>query len=163
MIEGRFLWPLVEARAVGTASVAFDTGAHPEVTPLLFSSLDELVPFIAQCSRERPLLRHHSTTAYRFVRGRFRWADTARAFDAVAVARTGALRHRAESWVERARSSTRIALHKTTRSLRDRGVRATGERVREKLEPYLSSLVVESSAREIAATRPAIRAGPRSE
>lgn len=69
--------PLVEAQAVGTVGLAFDTGAHPETTPILTSNLDEAVTLIVAYDRNRELLLEHSRVAYRYVRSRFRWADTA--------------------------------------------------------------------------------------
>lgn len=75
-----FNLPLVEAQALGTMGVAFDTGAHPEVTPFVVSSVDEVVALLKRLAADRPLLQRHSMLSYRFVRGRFGWERCAQAF-----------------------------------------------------------------------------------
>ena len=72
-----FNLPLVEAQACGTVSFAFDTGAHPEVTPFLVSNVEELMSVLTSLNANRSLLRDHSKAAYKFVRSRFSWAKTA--------------------------------------------------------------------------------------
>lgn len=75
-----FNLPLAEAAALGTAAIAFDVGAHPEVTPLLLSNLDEAIVLLRRYSKDRALLSEHSNLCYEFVRSRFRWERTALAF-----------------------------------------------------------------------------------
>lgn len=65
--------PLLEAQALGTAALAFDTGAHPETTPLVCRHLGDMVSLITQYSNQPELLAKHSALCYRFVRGRFSW------------------------------------------------------------------------------------------
>ena len=65
--------PLVEAQAVGTLGLAFDTGAHPETCPLLFSSASEMGRFLVELAQDRSLVLRHSIAAHRFVRSRFQW------------------------------------------------------------------------------------------
>jgi glycosyltransferase involved in cell wall biosynthesis len=69
-----FNLPLVEAQAAGTLGVAFDTGAHPEVTPMLFSDMRELLAAIERYADDRHLLWSHSKLCYHFVRDRFSWS-----------------------------------------------------------------------------------------
>lgn len=64
---------LLEAQALGTAGIAFDAGAHPEATPLLVSTLDEIVALLRAYSRNPPLLAAHAERAYHDVRRRFSW------------------------------------------------------------------------------------------
>ena len=52
MWEG-FNLPLVEAQASGTVGVAFDIGAHPETTPFLASSLDDLTLLLRAWNNNR--------------------------------------------------------------------------------------------------------------
>ena len=75
-----FNLPLVEAQALGTAGLAFDVGAHPEVTPLVMGGLFDAVTLIEAYTRLPDLLLEHSAAAYRFVRRRFSWNDTAARF-----------------------------------------------------------------------------------
>jgi len=70
----------VEAQAIGTMSVAFDTGAHPEVCPLVFPDLVETAQFLSEIGKNRSLLLRHSRAAYHFVRRSFRWQRTATRF-----------------------------------------------------------------------------------
>lgn len=75
-----FNLPLVEAQALGTVSLAFDTGAHPEVTPLVAAGPRDLLALLAAYAADRRLLHEHSRRAYHFVRGRFQWDQTVAAF-----------------------------------------------------------------------------------
>ncbi|TDH57263.1 glycosyltransferase [Dankookia rubra] len=68
-----FNLPLVEAQALGTVGVAFDTGAHPEVTPLVAAGPQDLLALLAAYAADRRLLQDHARRAHRFVRDRFRW------------------------------------------------------------------------------------------
>jgi len=71
-----FNLPLVEAQAMGTAAMAFEVGAHPEVTPLLMGNFQDAVALIEAYVRRPELLAEHAAACYRFVRRRFRWNDT---------------------------------------------------------------------------------------
>jgi len=70
--------PLLEAQASGTAGIAFDTGAHPEMTPLLAADIDDVLHLLRALAADPGLLLRHSLDGYRFVRGRYRWDDAAR-------------------------------------------------------------------------------------
>jgi len=72
-----FNLPLVEAQALGTVGVAFDTGSHPEVTPFVVSSTDEVITLLRRMTLDRTLLYRHSLLSYRFVRSRFSWEKCA--------------------------------------------------------------------------------------
>ena len=75
-----FNLPVAEAQAVGTMSIAFDTGAHPEVTPFIVSDVDEAATLIAACHRDRTRLLELSRSSHQFVRSRFAWEHTAAQF-----------------------------------------------------------------------------------
>jgi O-antigen biosynthesis protein len=72
-----FNLPLAEAQALGTIGLAFDTGAHPEVTPHIVSSVDEAAALIQQMAQNKTLLLQESAFAYRFVRNQFSWKKSA--------------------------------------------------------------------------------------
>lgn len=69
--------PLVEAQALGTPGLAFDTGAHPEFTPLVFDSIQSLAGQIRAYDNDRGLLATHGRLAYHFVRDNLSWRETA--------------------------------------------------------------------------------------
>ena len=73
-----FNLPLVEAQACGAVGLAYDTGAHPETTPFVFGSQDQVVEQIAAYSRNAELLAHHRGTSRKFV-ARFRWCEAVNA------------------------------------------------------------------------------------
>ena len=75
-----FNLPLVEAQALGTVGLAFDVGAHPEVTPLVVGHLSEAVTLIDTYTRHPDLLGEHAVKGYHFVRRRFAWNDTTTRF-----------------------------------------------------------------------------------
>lgn len=68
--------PLVEAQALGTPGLAFDTGAHPEFTPLVFDSIDAMALQLAAYAEHPLLLADHGRMAYRFVRATLSWQRT---------------------------------------------------------------------------------------
>ncbi len=70
--------PLVEAQALGTPGLAFDTGAHPEFTPLVFDSLQAMAAQVAAYGRDRGLLQEHGRMSYHYVRDGLTWESTAR-------------------------------------------------------------------------------------
>jgi glycosyltransferase involved in cell wall biosynthesis len=74
-----FNLPLLEAAISGTAAFALDTGAHPEVTPYVFSSVSEMSALInAIASMERNRLDLMSGQAKRFALDEFSWNKSAR-------------------------------------------------------------------------------------
>lgn len=68
--------PLVEAQALGTPGLAFDTGAHPEFTPLVFSSVALMAEQVAAYAEDRALLEEHGRLSREFVRARMQWERT---------------------------------------------------------------------------------------
>jgi len=76
-----FNLPLVEAQALGTMALAFDTGAHPEVTPFICGGLAEMEGLLLALNQDRAMLAQYSADAYRFVRERFDWDQTADALE----------------------------------------------------------------------------------
>lgn len=77
--------PLVEAQALGTPGLALDTGAHPEFTPLIFSSVEEIALQIRAYSDDMDgtLLHRHGLMAYRFVRATMSWPQAAERIDSL--------------------------------------------------------------------------------
>lgn len=67
--------PLLEAQALGTPGLAFDTGAHPEFTPFVFASVEAMAVQIDEYARHPDLLDSHGRMAYRFVRGGLSWNE----------------------------------------------------------------------------------------
>ena len=63
--------PLLEAQALGTAALAFEAGAHPEICPLIFSDISEAAEMIDAFSKNDELLLRHSQVAHVFVHERF--------------------------------------------------------------------------------------------
>jgi glycosyltransferase involved in cell wall biosynthesis len=72
-----FNLPLAEAQAVGTFSLALDTGAHPEVCPYLMSHVDDALRYIARAAKDRQWLLEASARCARFIRGQYSWNSTA--------------------------------------------------------------------------------------
>jgi glycosyltransferase involved in cell wall biosynthesis len=81
MWEG-FNLPLVEAQASGTVGLAFDVGAHPETTPFVMSTLDDVEFLLDTWSVDRGALARASQRSYRFARTHFVWDRTAAQFAA---------------------------------------------------------------------------------
>lgn len=71
--------PLLEAQASGTVGIAFDTGAHPEMTPLIARNLQDMVVLIQQYCANPELLMQHSHLCHDFARKRFNWQQAAAA------------------------------------------------------------------------------------
>ena len=69
-----FNLPLVEAQAMGTIGLALNLGAHPEVTPFVFDTLEDIKRFVESCARNRTILFERGVRAYQYVRRRFRWS-----------------------------------------------------------------------------------------
>lgn len=72
-----FNLPLVEAQAMGTVAFAFDVGAHPEVTPYVFSDLPSMVTVIRRFSQDRELLHRACKASYSLTRSQFKWSKAA--------------------------------------------------------------------------------------
>lgn len=68
-----FNLPLVEAMMSGTFAIAFDTGAHPEVTPAVVSSLAEMGSLILALGENRAVLRERSESARKYVSKKYQW------------------------------------------------------------------------------------------
>lgn len=75
-----FNLPLVEAQALSTVGLAFDVGAHPEVTPMVMRHPNDVTALLAAYCASPELLLKHSKKAYHFVRGRFKWNETVMRF-----------------------------------------------------------------------------------
>jgi glycosyltransferase involved in cell wall biosynthesis len=80
-----FNLPLAEAQASGTVGLAFDAGAHPEVTPLVMRNVDEAVTQVIAYDRNRELLARHSAMCHDYVRERFIWRQCAAEFERLAL------------------------------------------------------------------------------
>jgi glycosyltransferase involved in cell wall biosynthesis len=97
--------PLVEAAALGTPALAFDTGSHPEFTPLVFSRTEQIVQQIVAYDADRSgLLRDHGAMCYQYVRRGMSWHESALEFGAIVSGRRRSVLHRPL----RARVGTRI-------------------------------------------------------
>ena len=66
--------PLVEAQALGTPGLAFETGAHPEFTPLVFPSVRLMAWQVAAYVGDASLLEEHGRLSRDFVRGKMQWS-----------------------------------------------------------------------------------------
>lgn len=75
-----FNLPIVEAQALGTVSLALDTGAHPEVCPYLCESIETMARQVIAFSESDALRGEASELCYRFVRRQFQWTETAKQF-----------------------------------------------------------------------------------
>lgn len=72
-----FNLPVVEAQALGTPALAFDTGAHPETSAIVTRSVTDMENLIRAFHSDRDLLQTMSNRAYRYARGAFLWERTA--------------------------------------------------------------------------------------
>jgi glycosyltransferase involved in cell wall biosynthesis len=70
-----FNLPLVEAQALGTASLALNIAAHPEVTDNTFADMQALVAQVIRYQADRDSLHHDSVRAYQVTRAKFRWEE----------------------------------------------------------------------------------------
>ena len=68
-----FNLPLAEAQFLGTTSVAFSCGSHPEVCPYHFKSIDEIVQHILLLYDNRTLLDDQAIICQRYVQKKFTW------------------------------------------------------------------------------------------
>lgn len=75
-----FNLPLVEAQALGTLSLAYDVGAHPETTPFVMPSVADAEAFILTVGKDPDLRNRLSDLGRRFVRQKFDWDETAQKF-----------------------------------------------------------------------------------
>ena len=76
MWEG-FNLPIVEAQALGTVGIGFDTGAHPETALHLASSINDATSMIEHWNSDRAHLALACERAYKYVRTQFLWNLTA--------------------------------------------------------------------------------------
>jgi glycosyltransferase involved in cell wall biosynthesis len=129
-----FNLPLAEAQALGTVGMAFDIGAHPEVTPFVLSDGREFVELLRAYSADRSLLAQHSRIAYHHVRRRFTWdaAALALARTLSTASRSRAIAPAAPPLVARVADYPRLVLH----SLRTDGMRITLQRVVRRVAPF---------------------------
>jgi glycosyltransferase involved in cell wall biosynthesis len=74
-----FNLPIVEAQALGTVGIAFDTGAHPETALHLASSINDAISMVEHWNSHREHLALASERAYKYVRNQFLWSATAEA------------------------------------------------------------------------------------
>lgn len=65
--------PLVEAQALGTPGLAFDTAAHPEFTPFVFDSVDAMARRLQEYQDRWELIAEDGAASYEFVRSRMSW------------------------------------------------------------------------------------------
>jgi glycosyltransferase involved in cell wall biosynthesis len=77
MWEG-FNLPIVEAQALGTVGIGFDTGAHPETALHLASSINDATSMIEHWNSDRAHLALACERAYKYVRTQFLWSLTAK-------------------------------------------------------------------------------------
>lgn len=75
-----FNLPLVEAQALGTLSLAYDVGAHPETTPFVMPSILDAEAFILAVDQDHELLLNLSDLGRRYVRNKFEWERTSAGF-----------------------------------------------------------------------------------
>ena len=66
--------PLVEAQALGTPGLAFDAGAHPEFTPLVFPSVRLMAWQVSAYVGDSALLEEHGRLSRDFVRHKMQWS-----------------------------------------------------------------------------------------
>lgn len=71
-----FNLPVLEAASLGTFSMAFDVGAHPETAPFLAGSVDEAANLLSMMASDRSLLHDLSRKSYRYARTKFSWMST---------------------------------------------------------------------------------------
>ncbi len=71
-----FNLPLVEAQASGKLAIAFDTGAHPEVTPFIVTNLNELKTLLIALNNNRDLLYEYTVKSQQFCLKKFNWEAT---------------------------------------------------------------------------------------
>lgn len=72
---------IIEAMACGTPAWAFDTSLHPEITPFIFTSTNELLSICQQYTKDRSLLVRHALNAQKFVLERFNWSTAVKKLD----------------------------------------------------------------------------------
>jgi glycosyltransferase involved in cell wall biosynthesis len=75
-----FNLPLVEAMKKGKPGLAFDTGAHPEVTPLVFSSPSDVSEMIIQYYKNESLRILHGDMCRNYVNTNFNWTSASYQF-----------------------------------------------------------------------------------
>jgi hypothetical protein len=102
--------PLVEAQALGTPGLAFEVGAHPEFTPLVFSSVSLMAQQIVAYGESRDtLLRDHGRASYHYVRSTMSWELAAHRFLTLIRANDPGTTVSRRPWTSRARITARRA------------------------------------------------------
>lgn len=124
--------PLVEAQALGTPGLAFDTGAHPEFTALVFPSLNLMARQIVAYDDDRGgLLRRHGRAGYTFVRSTMSWEQTThRLAELIRDVDPGA----APSRPPRS-SQVRVLARRTKAAVKEHGVQESAKRAVRKVVP----------------------------
>jgi hypothetical protein len=84
-----FNLPLLEAQIMGTATIALDTGAHPEVTPLIADNMFDLENFVLGMSESLETLLRHSQNAFHWSRQRFKWQTSLKKLEALVQQKSG--------------------------------------------------------------------------
>jgi glycosyltransferase involved in cell wall biosynthesis len=72
--------PLMEAQANGALGLALDTGAHPEYTPFVMSSLADVERLIRNCAERPQTLEDLRKTSFDYVTTGFGWDRAADSF-----------------------------------------------------------------------------------
>jgi glycosyltransferase involved in cell wall biosynthesis len=75
-----FNLPAVEAQACGTVALAYDVGAHPEVTPFIASNTHDMKRMLKNWEADRNQLYQDSLAVYSFARSEFNWDRSAKIF-----------------------------------------------------------------------------------
>lgn len=70
-----FNLPLVEAQYMGTPSLCFSIGAHPEVCPLHFINIEEMVNFIVLLYNNNQLNKKYGYICRDYVKKKFKWEN----------------------------------------------------------------------------------------
>lgn len=68
-----FNLPVAEAEALGTLSLCYDIGAHPEVCPFVLRDLSEFDSLVAQANMDKDWLYEKSKLSYSYIRSHFSW------------------------------------------------------------------------------------------
>jgi glycosyltransferase involved in cell wall biosynthesis len=84
-----FNLPLLEAQIMGTATIALDTGAHPEVTPLIADNMFDLENFVLGMSESPETLLRHSQNAFHWGRQRFKWQTSLKKLEGLVQQKSG--------------------------------------------------------------------------
>jgi glycosyltransferase involved in cell wall biosynthesis/GT2 family glycosyltransferase len=72
-----FNLPIIEAMSIGKPALALSSGAHPEVCPYHFQTIQELIQFISKLISNQELLTEVQNNCQNFVQDRFTWEKNA--------------------------------------------------------------------------------------